>query len=158
MKKPLTPSEATERLEVLCARAEQSTADMRRKLALWGISSSVANEIIDSLTARGFIDDLRFARAYVRDKYRFSAWGTAKIRAGLYAKRISASDIDEALHEIDARQYASIAFSAISTRLRTIDRTDLHSCRQKLLRFGLSRGYETSLILRILNSRSLWKD
>ncbi len=157
MKKTISPEEATDRLETLCSRSEQSTFDIRQKLYRWGIADSEAEKITRHLIAYHFVDDARFARAYVRDKYRFASWGRNKIRAGLYSKRISRDIIDSALSEIDSREYQLKAFAAIRTKARSLnaDAADLEICR-KLLRFAIGRGYESALILRILHSKSLW--
>ncbi len=159
MKKALSPAEATERLEILCARSEQCSADIRRKLYNWGIGSSQSQRIIERLEQDRYIDDSRFAKAYVRDKYRFSAWGRIKITAGLIAKRIPRHIIDEALLEIDSRTYALTAFKAIRSKLRTLP-PDMprYDIRARLMRFALSRGYESSLSLRIIDSQRLWQE
>ncbi len=157
MKKPVTTANAIERLEALCCRSEQCSGDMRRKLLTWGITGSRADDIINRLTEHGFVDDRRFACAYARDKYRFNGWGRNKIITALIARRIPKSHIEEALGEIDTRQYAMAALKALSGKLKTIPSdTPLHETRQKLYRFGLQRGYESVLITRIINSRKLW--
>jgi len=153
---PLSPDEALERLEELCMRSEQCTADARRKLWMWQLPAEKADEIIDSLIERKFIDDSRFARAFVSDRYRFAGWGRAKLRAALIAKQMSRPIIDGALEVIDPKTYQMAAFNAMRSKLRSIDRTDMRRCRERLLRFGISRGYETDLVIRIINSRSLW--
>lgn len=159
MKKALSPAEAIERLEILCARSEQCSADIRRKLYNWGIGSSQSQRIIERLEQDRYIDDSRFAKAYVRDKYRFSAWGRIKITTGLIAKRIPRHIIDEALLEIDSRTYALTAFKAIRSKLRTLP-PDMprYDIRARLMRFALSRGYESSLSLRIIDSQRLWQE
>lgn len=157
MKKQITIEQARIRLEELCVRSEQCTADLLRRLALWQIDSKKARMIVDGLVDEKFVDDTRFAHAFVRDKYRFSGWGRYKIRAALAVRRIPGDVIDEALGEIDAVEYQRKAFSALKARLASLSREDIDACRLKLLRFGASRGYETSLVMRIINSRSLWQ-
>lgn len=153
---PLTADEALERLEELCMRSEQCTADARRKLWTWQVPSDRANEVIDSLIERKFIDDGRFARAFVSDRYRFAGWGRSKLRAALMNKNMSQAFISQAMEVIDPVTYQMAAFNALRSKLRSIDRTDMRRCRERLLRFGISRGYETDLVIRIINSRRLW--
>lgn len=158
MKKPLNPDEARARLEALCSRSEQCSADALHKLASWGIYGDTAGEIIDSLIDRRYIDDARFARAFTSDKYRFAGWGRHKIRSALISRHIPSQTIDDSLATIDSRTYQTRAFEAFRSKIRQLDRSDVEKCREKLIRFGMSRGYETSLILRIINSRRLWLD
>lgn len=151
------PQRELARLEALCARSEQCTADIRSSMLRRGFTAAQADEIITSLTDRRFIDDERFATAFVRDKYRFSGWGTIKITAALYARRLPRPLIDRALRAIDTAEYAAIAFRAIASRLRRLpDDMPRHIRRQKLMQFGASRGYESQLIIRILDSSRLW--
>lgn len=157
IKKPMKPEAATLRLEDLCARSEQCSSDLRRKLSGWGISSSDSDSIMRHLSENRFVDDSRFARAFVRDRYRFAGWGRRKIISGLYAKRIAKGMIDDAMAEIDVRQYASIAFKAIAARLRQLpEDMDPRDKRMRLMRFAAGRGYEVALIIKILESERLW--
>ena len=156
-KKPMKPEVAMLRLEDLCARSEQCTSDLQRKLSNWGISKSDSEKIISHLIDNRFVDNNRYARAYVRDKYRFSGWGRQKIIAGLYSKRIDKSIIEEALSEINLKEYASIAFRAIASKLRQLpDELSRADKRQRLIRFAASRGFEIALIIKILDSDRLW--
>lgn len=157
-KKPIKPEAATMRLEGLCARSEQCTADLQRKLSTWGISKSDSEKIITYLIENRFVDNSRFARAYVRDKYRFSGWGRQKIISGLYAKRIEKHLIEDALTEINLKEYASIAFRAIASKLRQMpDELTRSNKQQRLMRFAAGRGYEIALIIKILDSDRLWQ-
>lgn len=154
----MKPQAALMRLEDLCARSEQCSSDLRRKLSQWGISSADADSIISQLTDNRFLDDSRFARAYARDRYLYAKWGRCKIITGLYAKRIDKSTIEDALGEIDMRRYAAIAFKAIASKLRQLpDEMPGFEKRQRLIRFAVGRGYEISLISKILESSRLWQ-
>lgn len=158
MKKPMSAEQAIIRLEELCARSEQCTQEALEKLRKWGIGQQDADVIVRHLTERHFIDDQRYATAYVRDKYRFSKWGRRKIYQGLAQKRIGRDLIDEGMNEIDLREYANIAFNSIRFKLQSLpDTLTIQEKREKLLRFGIGRGYETSLLLKILNSEKLWE-
>ena len=150
--KTIDPETAASRLEALCARSEQCTFDLLRKLSSWKVPSAEAARIVQSLESQGYVDDARFARAYVRDKYRFARWGVYKIRIQLQARRISAADISEALGEIDPDEYYSLLLSVLRAKVRTLSSADISDpeTRLKLMRFGVSRGYETSLVGRAL--------
>lgn len=156
-KQPMSADAALARLEELCARSEQSSHDLRQKLVRWGVEPAAAEEVMASLIDRRFVDDARFARAYVRDKYRFDRWGRMKIVSGLIAKRINREIIDEALQEIDVREYARNCFRLLQAKLRQLpDGLERYEQRQRLLRFGAGRGYEAALIVKILDMEKLW--
>lgn len=157
-KKPMSIEDALARMEIKCAAAEHCSWEIRTSLMRKGLSPGDISTIIDSLQSRGFVDDARFARAFVRDKYRFSAWGRYKITAALRAKQIDRALIDDALGEIDRREYVGTAFRTVASRLRQIPAdTDRRKVYEKLLRFGVGRGYEMALILKILDSERLWQ-
>lgn len=144
----MTPANALARLEALCARAEHCTGEMRDKLRAWKIDASEADKIIGSLVQRRFVDDERFARAYVRDKQLFSKWGRRKIAQGLAVKRVDRGIIKQALDDLDREEYLHILDSVLAARLRQ-DPAMLASYegRAKLLRFAMQRGFESSLAL-----------
>ena len=106
--KKVSPEQALVRLEELCVRAERCEAELRRKLMQWAIVPADADSIIASLRARRFLDETRFAAAFVRDKYRFGKWGRRRIVMALRQKNIQSDVIDCALGEIDEEEYRQI--------------------------------------------------
>ena len=153
----LSPEGAVVRLEALCAASEQCTADLREKLRRWLIDDDDAERIIASLAKRRFVDDARFARAYVRDKYRFARWGRYKIVMGLKAKRISANDIEDALTEIDLDEYERILLELLQAKVRTARLSREWADRAKLMRFAASRGFESSMVGSLISSGAPWE-
>ena len=148
-KKPITKEAALLRMADLCARGERCAYEIREKLRKLIVPSSTANEIIEYLEENRYIDDLRFAKAYARDKVRFSGWGRNKIRMALAVKRISSSEIREALDELDEEEYLLSLTKAAEAKARTLDLTD-YADRAKLYRHLASRGFESGLISKAL--------
>lgn len=156
MKKPLGRKNALARLEELCARSEQCSYDLCQKLYKWGVEQPY-DDIIDSLIDGKYLDDERFAAAFVRDKYRFDRWGRRKIARALMAKRIPSAVISEALENIDAREYAMNCYNLLDARRRQLsDALSDYEKRARLLRFAAGRGYEPSLIMRLLDNPEIW--
>lgn len=148
-RRTITPENAIVRLESLCARAEHCTFELMTKLRGWGITGATAEEIIDRLVDNRFVDDLRFARSFVRDRYRFSGHGRRKIALALIAKRIPRDIIDTAMEEIDEEIYFDNLRQLIDRKAATLD-VDTFEDRNKLYRYGLGRGYESSLVARAI--------
>lgn len=146
--KEVKPEQALVRLEELCARSEHSSGELRTKLRQWRIAPADAEEIIESLTARRFVDDSRFARAFVRDKYRFARWGRIKIRLQLLAKGVDTDIISEALELIDSKEYSRILARQLLARMRRSPNVQDPAERQKIFRTMIAKGYEPSLIAR----------
>lgn len=76
-----TPDQALASLMRLCARAEKSEGDARRLMRGWGLNDGDAERVLARLVNDRFIDDSRYAGAFVREKMRLSGWGEYKIRA-----------------------------------------------------------------------------
>ena len=101
-RKEITPDKALARCEALCARSEQSSGDIELKLVKWGLTKEQAGSVLQRLIDGKYVDDARFARAYVREKFRFSGWGRVKIAYNLRLKHIDNDIVTEAMDEIDA--------------------------------------------------------
>lgn len=127
-------------LEAMCARREYCSADILRKAAdrLEG-DVPAATLILDSLKSRGFVDDLRYASAFAREKSAITGWGEIKIRFALRAKRIDESIIEQALLEVDCSKSAEKLERLLTTKWRSLRGAD--DAKLKLLKFALSRGY-----------------
>ncbi len=128
------------RMQRLCISREYCCSDMRTKVlkALEG-NEEAADEIMDALVRDRFIDDLRYASAFARDKSSLAGWGTAKIRYALVRKGIERSVIQEALAEIDSGKADSKMRSVIEAKYRSI--SGAPDAKIKLLRYALGRGY-----------------
>lgn len=150
MAKILTPPEALHRAAALCSSAEHCTADIREKLARWGVTEADSRTIIDRLVQERFIDEQRYAVAFVKDKFRFSGWGRIKMRYALQQKRIDGSDIDHALATLDEEQYNDRLLELLQVKSRSIRDDDPEARRAKLFRFAASRGFESALIFNAL--------
>lgn len=129
-----------DRLRGLCSRREYCCADVLKKAkdALDG-DLKAAQEVVDSLVKDKYVDDLRYASAYARDKASIQGWGDVKIKYMLSAKGISSSIISAALQEIDRDKSSSRLYKLLENKLRSLK--DDPQCRLKLLRFALGRGY-----------------
>lgn len=143
--KTISVEKAQERLEALCVRSEHCTAEIRRKLMQWAIEKSEAEKIVAKLVQQRFVDDKRYAEAFVRDKLRFSYWGRIKIAMHLRANKIDGDVIKEALSNIEEVQYLEILRKVITTKSQSIEISD-YGERQKLYRWGVSRGFESPLV------------
>ena len=91
-----------DRLRGLCSRREYCVTDVLKK-ATDGLEGdrAAAQEVVDVLVKEKYVDDLRYASAFARDKSAIQGWGEVKIRYMLSAKGVPRDVIDKALEEID---------------------------------------------------------
>lgn len=150
-KKPITKEAALLKMADLCARGEHCAFEIREKLRKMQLAASDANEIVEYLEENRYIDDSRFARAFARDKVKFSGWGKNKIRMALAMKRIPSAEISLALEEIDPEEYLAVAVNAAKAKARNLDLSDYND-KGKLYRHLASRGFEGSVISKAIQS------
>lgn len=136
-----TPEQALAALMQLASRAEKSSGDVRRLLRTWGVDPAAHDGILRTLVDQKFIDDRRYAEAYVREKSRLNGWGAYKIRQMLASKGIDSRTADEALARIESAEAAGKLCDMIARKARATKEEDMYKLKGKLLRYGLSLGY-----------------
>jgi regulatory protein len=135
----------------LCAQREMCISDIRQKLKSWGISDFDTARIISQLTKEEFIDEKRYAQAFVKDKFRYNKWGKVKLASYLRIKKIPDEIITMALDTIDQGEYLETIKKIIASHQRSVRAKSKYDLKGKLLRFGLSKGFESHLLYELLN-------
>lgn len=150
MKKQITEQDAIFRTTALCAQSEQCEHSLREKMLRWGLEEEVIDRIIDKLYDEKYLDELRFARAYAKDKMRYNRWGRQKIDQGLRLLRISTPSRKVALDELPEEEYLDILHQVLQTKARQVKAENNYERNGKLIRFALGRGFEMGLICKAL--------
>ena len=81
-------------------------------------------------------------------KFRIKRWGKNKIRAELRMKKIQDPLITKALDRIDEAAYRQTIAHLIKKKEKEVQRDKPENKKQKIFRFLLSKGFESSLILK----------
>ena len=114
---------------------------------MWGFNEKDSDALISDLISNRFLDEERFASAFVSGKFRIKKWGVIKIKSHLSQKRISNYSIQKALKEIDRDEYWETLLSlAIKKQKELVKEKDLWQKKVKVMRFLQSKGYESDLI------------
>lgn len=140
--KKKSAEQALSSLMRLCARAEKSSGDARRLMRGWGVEPAAQESVLRQLIAQRFIDDERYAAAFVREKVNLSGWGAYKIRAALARKGIEERIINAALQDIDSTKSAEQLLQRLQRKMRLTKATSAYDLKTKLLRYGASLGYD----------------
>ncbi len=146
MAKQLNPKEAKERIGRFCAFRERSPNEVLQKLKSWGLSDQEGEALIAELTELKFIDETRFANAFCNDKFEFNSWGKQKIRAHIFAHRIPASIVDEALARIDEDRYTNRLHALAKTKWDKHAGEEEMKQKQKTVNHLTAKGFELDLI------------
>ena len=147
----MTEQDAYLQLAALCAQAEHCQQEMRDKMRRWELDESVQNRIIDRLIKERYVDDERYARAFVKDKIRYNKWGRRKVQQALWQKRIDADIQQRVLDEIDEKEYLDVLRPLLKQKRKSIRASSDYELNQKLARFALSRGFTFDLIRQCLD-------
>ena len=142
VKRTKTPEQALRALMNVCAKSERAISDVRRSLTRWGVAPEQHQPIIDRLVRERFIDEARYAEAYVREKLNLSRWGVRKIRAALKAKRIPEQTIDEALAQADPQKLGTKLEESLRRKMQGTRAVSDYQMRGKLLRYGAGLGFD----------------
>jgi len=110
---------------------------------------------MELLIAQKFVDDQRFARLFVREKFRLNRWGRVKIAHLLRQSGIGEEAIQNALTEIDEDSYYRTCVDLMKRKSASIKDKNPYSRKGKILKYASGRGFETELIYRILNSEEM---
>lgn len=151
MKKEITEQEAYLRLTALCAQAEHCQQEMRDKMKRWEMTPEAQDRVIARLIKERYIDDERYARAFVKDKIRYNKWGRRKIQQGLWMKRIDDDIQQRILDEIDDEEYLNVLKSLLTQKRKSIKAQSDYELNQKLVRFALGRGFTFDIIRQCLD-------
>ena len=147
----MTEQEAYLQLAAVCAQAEHCEQEMRDKMKRWELDETVQNRVIDRLTKERYIDNERYARAFVKDKIRYNKWGRRKVQQALWLKRID-DDIQQlVLDEIDEKEYLDVLRPLLKQKRKSIKAQSDYELNQKLVRFALSRGFTFDIIRQCLD-------
>lgn len=147
VKRTKTAKQALESLMRMCARSECSSGDALRLMRGWEVPQSEQTEVLRTLIKERYIDDRRYAEAYVREKSSLSVWGEYKIRSALQRKGIAKDIIAEALAQLNPDKDKERLTQRLQKRLRTIKYNNTYQLKTKLIRHGLSLGFSMEQVI-----------
>ncbi len=150
--KEIDESSARLRAASYCSTAERCRSEVRRKLEEWNAPPAAFDRILNYLESENYLNEARFCRAFSHDKLRYSGWGRIKISQALRLKEIDASLIKDALAELDDEEYTATLKKLIAAKNRTLRAASDYERNGKLIRFAAGRGFEPSLICRLLHT------
>ena len=151
MKKETTEQEAYLQLAALCAQAEHCQQEMRDKMKRWEMAPEVQERVIARLIKERYIDDERYARAFVKDKIRYNKWGRRKVQQGLWMKHIDDDIQQRVLSEVDDAEYLAVLKPLLKQKTKSIKAENNYELTRKLVRFALGRGFTYDIIRQCLD-------
>ena len=146
VKRTKTAEQALRSLMNLCARSEKYSADALRLMRGWGVSDADAQRVLQRLVSERFIDDSRYAAAFVREKINLSGWGVYKITTALRRKGIDSAVIADAVSENGDVDMSERLMQLLERKVRTTKAKNGADLRAKLFRYAAGQGYDFATI------------
>lgn len=146
-----TPKEAKLKAANFCAYQERSQKEVRNKLYDLGLYPDEVEDVLADLITDNFINEERFAKAYVGGKFRVKKWGRKKILMGLQPHQLSPYCIKKGMAEIDEDDYMMALEEIILKKDEAIRESNSFKRKNKIAAYAQGRGYESDLIWEVIN-------
>lgn len=158
MKKEMTEQEAYLQLAALCAQAEHCQHEMLEKMKKWELPEVVQARVMAHLVKERYVDNERYARAFVKDKIRYNKWGRRKVQQALWMKHIDDDIQQTVLNEISDEEYLKVLRPLLKQKSKSIKADSDYERNQKLVRFALSRGFTFDIIRQCMDTSDINED
>lgn len=142
-------------LAALCAQAEHCQYEMLEKMRRWELDDEAQARVMQRLVSERYVDDERYARAFVKDKVRYNKWGRRKVEQALWQKHIDEDIRQQVLDEIDDEEYISVLRPLLKQKRRSTKAANDYQLNQKLMRFALGRGFTFDIIRQCMDLDNL---
>ena len=137
-------------LAALCAQAEHCQWEMLEKMRRWELPEEEQARVMQRLVSERYVDDERYARAFVKDKVRYNKWGRRKVEQALWQKHIDDDFRQRVLDEVDDSEYLAVLKPLLQQKRRSTKAANDYELNQKLVRFAVSRGFTFDIIRQCL--------
>lgn len=135
-----------------CAYQERTQQEVRERLKKWQVFGDEAEEIISELISQNYINEERFAKSFAGGKFRIKNWGNVKIKQELKRRGLTDYTINSGMNEIDPDDYQEELKQLIEKKYEMVAKTetDRWKIKQKVVRYAISKGFESELVWRIV--------
>ena len=144
--KQKSEQEAYLTLTALCAQAEHCQYEMTEKMRRWEVSEEAQARIMERLIEERYVDDERYARAFIKDKVRYNKWGRRKVEQALWQKHIDKDIRQRTLDEVDDDEYLAVLRPLLKQKRKSTKADSDYELNRKLVRFALGRGFTFDII------------
>jgi regulatory protein len=149
--KQKTEQDAYLTLAALCAQAEHCQHEMLEKMRRWELPDDAQSRVMQRLVSERYVDDERYAQAFVNDKIRYNKWGRRKVEQALWQKHIDEDIRQRVLGSVPDEEYLSVLKPLLKQKRKTTKADSDYALNQKLLRFAMARGFTFDVIRQCLD-------
>ena len=150
-KKSYTVDEALSKLQKYCSYQDRCHKEVEQKLKEMRMISEASDQIIMALIDGDYLNEERFALAFVRGKFKIKKWGRHRLTSELKQRNISKYLIDKALKQIPEAAYKATFESLAHKKVALITGASAFKKKKKLADYLLYRGWESSMVYEKVN-------
>ncbi len=134
----------------------RTVKELKDTLSIKNYDYDIINEVIEDFTERGHLNDEDFSQKYICHCLKVKDWGPNKIKAEMIKKGISQNIIQKAINKSEEKEsQIPKIIKLISKKSRFMKNEDPDIIKKKLLSYLIGKGFETDLILKILDETDL---
>lgn len=152
-RKQLSKEQALQKLKHYCGYQERSHSEVKEKLYSLGVWKKDHDEIMAALIEENYLNEERFAQAFVRGKFRMKQWGRVKIKYELKQRQVSEYSIKKALKQIDEEEYMGSLKKLAVDKYAALKGEQYLVRKKKTIDYLMQKGYEPGLIQMVMNEQ-----
>lgn len=150
-KKTYTVEEALAKLQRYCAYQDRCHKEVAQKLKDMQMIPQASEQIIMTLIEENFLNEERFAMAFVRGKFKIKKWGRRRLISELKQRNISKYLINKALDQISDVEYQLVFEALAYKKANSLKGVSVLKKKKKLADYLLYRGWEPHLVYEKIN-------
>ena len=142
----------------LCSDSEQCIKDIIKKTERFELNEIEVKNLSEYLHSNGFINESRYVKAFVNDRFKYNKWGKIKISYMLRQKGIDFETIQDGLDSLDPDEYFDALYHILNNKRKLLKNKTKEQIKSNLYRFAASKGFESGLTLKCLEKMNLSYD
>lgn len=150
-KKTYTVEEALAKLQRYCAYQDRCHKEVAQKLKDMQMIPQASEQIIMTLIEENFLNEERFAMAFVRGKFKIKKWGRRRLISELKQRNISNYLVNKALGQISDMEYKTTFETLAHKKANSLKGGSVLKKKKKLADYLLYRGWEPHLVYEKIN-------
>lgn len=135
-----------ERIRHYCTLMDRCQFQVITKLKSYGVSDTLADEILIELIQNKYLDEERFARSFCSGKFKIKRWGRKKIAFELSKLKVPKSCVLLGMSEIDDVDYEDVIRHLANKKMAMLKDKNTFIRKKKVVDYLIRKGYESDLV------------
>jgi len=150
--KTYTVDEALKKMERYCSYQERCHKEVIQKLYGMRMIPEAIDHIVVKLMQDNFLNEERYAKAFVSGKFRIKKWGKQRLTRELKQRDIGKTLITMALQTISDAEYLETFHALAEKKAASITEKNVLKKKKKLADYLFYRGWESHLVYDKMNT------